>query len=81
MSFRPRHHRTDVVILPGGDFSPRTDAIHEAFLDESVTRAFLHSHSCTGNPLACRTALATLDIFAQDDVIAVNRQKAAKISA
>ena len=70
-----------MVILPGGDFSPRTDAIHEAFLDDSVARAFLHSHSCAGNPLACGTALATLDIFAQDDVIAVNRQKAAKISA
>ncbi|MGB9355454.1 MAG: aminotransferase class III-fold pyridoxal phosphate-dependent enzyme, partial [Azonexus sp.] len=47
----------------------------------SVARAFLHSHSYTGNPLACRAALATLDIFEQDDVVAVNRQKAAKISA
>ena len=58
-----------------------SDTIYEAFLDDSVTRAFLHSHSYTGNPLACRAALATLDIFAQDDVVAVNRQKAAKISA
>jgi adenosylmethionine-8-amino-7-oxononanoate aminotransferase len=58
-----------------------SDKIYEAFLDDSVARAFLHSHSYTGNPLACRAALATLDIFAQDDVIAVNQQKAAKISA
>jgi len=58
-----------------------SDTIYEAFLDDSVARAFLHSHSYTGNPLACRAALATLDIFELDDVVAVNRQKAAKISA
>ena len=58
-----------------------SDAIYNAFLDDSVARAFLHSHSYTGNPLACRAALATLDIFEQDDVLAVNREKAAKISA
>jgi len=57
-----------------------SDTIYEAFLDDSVARAFLHSHSYTGNPLACRAALATLDIFATDDVLAVNRQKAAKIA-
>lgn len=57
------------------------DAIYDSFLDDSVARAFLHSHSYTGNPLACRAALATLDIFASDDVLAVNREKAQKISA
>ena len=40
-------------------------------------RGFLHSHSYTGNPLACRAALATLDIFQQDDVLTSNRAKAA----
>ena len=58
-----------------------SDGIYAAFLDDSVARAFLHSHSYTGNALACRAALATLDIFAQDDVIAVNRQKSVKIGA
>ena len=58
-----------------------SDTIYNAFLDDSVARAFLHSHSYTGNPLACRAALATLDIFEKDAVIAVNRKKAAKISA
>jgi adenosylmethionine-8-amino-7-oxononanoate aminotransferase len=58
-----------------------SDTIYQAFLDDSVARAFLHSHSYTGNPLACRAALATLDIFEQDDVIAVNRRKSAKIAA
>ncbi len=56
-----------------------SDTIYGAFLDDSVARAFLHSHSYTGNPLACRAALATLDIFAQDDVIAANRVKAQRI--
>jgi adenosylmethionine-8-amino-7-oxononanoate aminotransferase len=56
-----------------------SDTIYAAFLDDSVARAFLHSHSYTGNPLACRAALATLDIFEQDDVIATNRAKAQAI--
>ena len=58
-----------------------SDTIYNAFLDDSVARAFLHSHSYTGNALACRAALATLDIFEQDNVVAVNRQKAEKIGA
>ena len=56
-----------------------SDTIYGAFLDDSVARAFLHSHSYTGNPLACRAALATLDIFEQDDVIVANRAKAQRI--
>jgi adenosylmethionine-8-amino-7-oxononanoate aminotransferase len=58
-----------------------TDTVYQAFLDDSVARGFLHSHSYTGNPLACRAALATLDIFAQDDMIAANRERSAKIAA
>ncbi|VAW83050.1 Adenosylmethionine-8-amino-7-oxononanoate aminotransferase, partial [hydrothermal vent metagenome] len=38
--------------------------------------AFLHSHSYTGNALACRAALATLEIFSQDNVIVQNRELA-----
>ena len=44
---------------------------------QKTARGFLHSHSYTGNPLACRAALATLDIFAQDDVLNANRTKTA----
>ena len=51
------------------------------FYDDSVSRGFLHSHSYTGNPLACRAALATLDIFDADDVINANRAKAAAFTA
>jgi adenosylmethionine-8-amino-7-oxononanoate aminotransferase len=50
-----------------------TDAIYSAFYDDRVTRGFLHSHSYSGNPLACRAALATLDLFEQSDVLAANR--------
>jgi adenosylmethionine-8-amino-7-oxononanoate aminotransferase len=53
-----------------------TDTIYQAFYADKVARGFLHSHSYTGNPLACRAALATLDIFEQDNVIATNRDKA-----
>jgi len=52
-----------------------TDAVYAAFYDDETARGFLHSHSYTGNPLACRAALAVLDIFEQDDVIAANRDK------
>jgi len=52
-----------------------TDEIYQAFYADEVARGFLHSHSYTGNPLACRAALATLDIFAQDDVLNANRSK------
>ena len=55
------------------------DEIYQAFYDDKVTKAFLHSHSYTGNPLACSAALATLCIFETDDVIAKNREKSALI--
>ena len=57
-----------------------TDEVYQAFYADEVARGFLHSHSYTGNPLACRAALATLDIFAADDVIAANRHKAARFN-
>jgi len=57
------------------------DAVYQAFYDDDVTRGFLHSHSYTGNALACRAALATLDIFDEDRVIEANRERSARISA
>ncbi|WP_070989207.1 adenosylmethionine--8-amino-7-oxononanoate transaminase [Halofilum ochraceum] len=54
-----------------------TEDVYAAFYDDFETlRAFLHSHSYTGNPLACRAALATIEIFETDDVIARNRELA-----
>ena len=51
-----------------------TDEVYAAFYDDAVTRGFLHSHSYTGNPLACRAALAPLDLFAEDGVLERNRR-------
>ena len=56
------------------------EAIYQAFYDVDVRRGFLHSHSYTGNPLACRAALATLELFESDDVLNQNRLKAAGIT-
>jgi len=56
-----------------------TDAVFDAFYDDDTARGFLHSHSYTGNPLACRAALATLDLFERDDVLAKNRVTAARL--
>ncbi|MCV2360485.1 adenosylmethionine--8-amino-7-oxononanoate transaminase [Paucibacter sp. TC2R-5] len=40
-----------------------TEAVFQAFWSEDVTRGFLHSHSYTGNALACAAANAVLDRF------------------
>jgi adenosylmethionine-8-amino-7-oxononanoate aminotransferase len=58
-----------------------SEKIYRAFYGDEMARGFLHSHSYTGNALACRAALAVLDIFEQDDVIAANRVKSARLSA
>ncbi len=57
-----------------------TNAVFDAFLDDSRERGFLHSHSYTGNPLACAAALASLDIFVSDDVLERNRERAATMA-
>ncbi len=51
--------------------------IYQAFYHDSVSRAFLHSHSYTGNALACSAALATLRIFEEQSILSANRQKMA----
>ena len=58
-----------------------TQSIYDGFLDDSRERAFLHSHSYTGNPLACAAALASLAIFESDDVLARNRVTTARMAA
>ncbi|MCC6136436.1 MAG: adenosylmethionine--8-amino-7-oxononanoate transaminase [Candidatus Contendobacter sp.] len=58
-----------------------TDPIYATFYDDAVIRGFLHSHSYTGNPLACRAALATLAIFAEDAVLERNRRFAERFTA
>ena len=51
------------------------NTIYEAFYCNETSRAFLHSHSHSGNALACRAALASLNIIEQDNVIDENRKK------
>jgi len=59
-----------------------TEEVYAAFYDEyEKMNAFLHSHSYTGNPLACAAARASLAIFDADDVLAGNRVLAAHMGA
>ncbi|MEO6927713.1 MAG: aminotransferase class III-fold pyridoxal phosphate-dependent enzyme, partial [Casimicrobiaceae bacterium] len=58
-----------------------SDAIYAAFYADSSAHAFLHSHSYSGNALACRAALTVLDIFRDDDVLAANRAAARRWDA
>jgi adenosylmethionine-8-amino-7-oxononanoate aminotransferase len=58
-----------------------TQDVYEAFLDrDSRERAFLHSHSYTGNPLGCAAALATLSIFEQEPVLQRNAATARRMA-
>ncbi|MBV8156331.1 MAG: aminotransferase class III-fold pyridoxal phosphate-dependent enzyme, partial [Dyella sp.] len=58
-----------------------TTHVYEAFYAEySAGKAFLHSHSYTGNPLACRVALETLAIFRDEPVLERNRELAAHLA-
>ncbi len=53
-----------------------TDKIYQAFYaDYAEGKAFLHSHSYTGNPIACRAALATLDLLEKTNTLALNTVK------
>ncbi len=58
-----------------------TEDVFDAFYDDyTKLSAFLHSHSFTGNPLACTAALATLDLFASGQVLERNRTLAARMA-
>ncbi|AVP57074.1 adenosylmethionine--8-amino-7-oxononanoate transaminase [Pulveribacter suum] len=56
-----------------------TDEVYGAFYDDDVARGFLHSHSYTGNPLACSAALATLDLLEQPGLLQRNAHLAQAI--
>ncbi|UCM99379.1 adenosylmethionine--8-amino-7-oxononanoate transaminase [Sulfurimonas sp. SWIR-19] len=50
------------------------------YCDYNEHKAFLHSHSYTGNALACAAANATLDIFENNNIIAKNKELAEYMS-
>jgi len=56
------------------------DAIYAAFLDDEVARGFLHSHSYSGNALACRAAMAVLDRFGDGAVLQNNASQARRLT-
>ncbi|HEY6720527.1 MAG TPA: adenosylmethionine--8-amino-7-oxononanoate transaminase [Burkholderiales bacterium] len=57
-----------------------TDRVYRAFYDDKLERGFLHSHSYSGNPLACRTALTVLDILKEENVLERNLRTAAYLN-
>jgi len=59
-----------------------TQEVYAAFYDEYVKlNAFLHSHSFTGNPLACAAANASLALFREQRTLENNRALAAHMGA
>lgn len=58
-----------------------TEDVYQAFYGTDTARAFLHSHSYTGNPLACRAALATLELFEKLNALKENQELAKQLSA
>lgn len=59
-----------------------TDEVYRAFYcDYKLYKAFLHSHSYTGNALACAAANATLDLFESENIIERNKETAAYIAS
>jgi len=58
-----------------------TERVYAAFLgDYAANNAFLHSHTFSGNPIACAAALATLAIFREEPVLENNRALAARLA-
>lgn len=53
-------------VLPMG-LTITSNEIFNAFLSPDTTKAFLHGHSFTANPLACAVACASLDLFEQPE--------------
>ena len=57
-----------------------SEGVYQAFYDDKLERGFLHSHSYSGNPLACRAALAVLDVIEGERVLERNRETAAYLN-
>lgn len=60
--------------------SMTTDKIYRAFYGDQMQQGFLHSHSYTGNPLACAAALACLEIFETESVLEKNIERSKELA-
>ena len=58
-----------------------TEKIYRAFYSDQTKHGFLHSHSYTGNPLACSAALACLEIFETDNILEKNLIQAQELAS
>jgi adenosylmethionine-8-amino-7-oxononanoate aminotransferase len=58
-----------------------TNAVYEAFLSDDRTKTFFHGHSFTANPLACAVAVASLDLFREQDLLGRIRRLEAQLRA
>ena len=57
-----------------------TDKVYQAFYSDQTQKGFLHSHSYTGNPLACAAALACLEIFEKEKVLEKNVERSKELA-
>ena len=57
-----------------------TDKVYQAFYSDQTQEGFLHSHSYTGNPLACAAALACLEIFEKEKVLEKNVERSKELA-
>ena len=57
-----------------------TEEVYQAFHGEEGRKLF-HGHTYAGNPICCAAALASLDLFEADDLLARTRERAALLAA
>jgi adenosylmethionine-8-amino-7-oxononanoate aminotransferase len=60
-----------------------TQQIFNAFLghpSRSENKTFFHGHTYTGNPLACAAAIASLDLFEQNNLLETVQQKSRQLT-
>ena len=76
-AFKRAGIRADIVCLAkgltGGNLplaaTLACEEIFSAFLDDDRSKALLHGHTFSGNPIACAAALASLDIYREEDIV------------